>query len=130
MGGSSGKSDKKSKEPEAATVASNPNYIPMQQPAAFAPGMQGMLANQLAAGFGSPGLLGSSAGDFNGLLNSIYNPATPQEAADPIGAAITAAKTQQPAAVADPNVTMGSSGQPNNRATTGRNGTHGPGQQR
>lgn len=108
MGGSSGKSDKKSADPAAPSAATNPNFIPMQQPAPFAPGMQNMLASQLAAGYGSPsGLLGSgSTQDFNGLLNSIYNPQTPAQAADPIGAAIAAAKpakTPKPTTVDDPN---------------------------
>lgn len=126
MGGGSGKSsNKKTAEPAAPSVATNPNYIAMQQPQPFAPGMQDMLASQLASGYGSPaGLLGSSsATDFNGLLNSIYNPQSAAQAADPIGAAIAAAKTPKPAAVANP-------GQINNTVTTGRNGTHGPGQQR
>ena len=111
MGGSSGKSSKKAAEPAAPSVATNPNYIAMQQPQPFAPGMQDMLANQLGAGFGSPaGLLGSSsATDFNGLLNSIYNPATPAQAADPIGAAIAAAKkpAAKPAATATPPIIDG-----------------------
>lgn len=127
---------KKTAEPAAPSVATNPNFTPMQQPAAFAPGMQNMLASQLSAGYGAPaGLLGSSSTqDFNGLLNSIYNPQNAAQAADPIGAALaTANKPGQIAAAkaaADPNAQIGSSGQINNRVTTGRNGTHGPGQQR
>lgn len=96
MGGGSGKS-KKQAEPEVPSVESNPNYIPMQQPQPFAPGMQQALASQLAQGYGSPGLLGSSAQDFTGLLNTIYSPQA--IAADPIGVAQqVAAATSTPAA--------------------------------
>ncbi len=71
MGGSNGKK-KKSSEPAAQTVASNPNYIPMQQPQPFAPGMQQALASQLSQGFGGGLLQGQN--DYMGLLNSIYSP--------------------------------------------------------
>ncbi len=83
MGGSSGKSSKKQAAPAEPTVATNPNYIPMQQPQPFAPGMKEALASQLAAGYGQGGLLGTN--DYTGLLNSIYSPQA--IAADPIGVA-------------------------------------------
>ena len=90
-----GDNDKKSKKSDKAvevTVASNPNYIPMQQPQPFAPGMKEALASQLAAGYGRGGLLGTS--DYTGLLNNIYSPQA--IAADPIGVAQqVAAATQQ-----------------------------------
>lgn len=96
MGGSSGKK-KKSDEPETPTVESNPNYIPMQQPQPFAPGMQQALASQLSQGYGRGGLLGTS--DYTGLLNTIYSPQA--IAADPIGVAQqVAAATSKPAAPA------------------------------
>ena len=93
MGGSSSKDKKKPAEPAAPTVATNPNYIPMQQPQPFAPGMQEALASQLAAGYGQGGLLGTN--DYTGLLNSIYSPQA--VAADPIGVAQSvAAATSAP----------------------------------
>lgn len=92
-GGSSKK--KKSSDQAATTVESNPNYIPMQQPQPFAPGMQEALASQLSQGYGRGGLLGTS--DYTGLLNTIYSPEA--IAADPIGVAQqVAAATSTPAA--------------------------------
>jgi hypothetical protein len=116
MGGSSGKSSKKAAEPATPSVATNPNYIPMQQPQPFAPGMQQMLAQQLAQGYGSPGLLGSGAQDFNGLLTSIYSPQA--IAADPIGVAqsiATATKAAKPAS------SQAQSAPPNEGLRGGRN---------
>jgi hypothetical protein len=114
MDGGSGKS-KKAATPAAPSVATNPNYIPMQQPQPFAPGMQQALAGQLAQGYSSPGLLGSSAQDFNGLLTSIYSPQA--MAADPIGVAqsIATATTVKPVATktstaAKPSTQMGYGG--------------------
>jgi len=98
MGGSSGKKSSAAATPAAPSVATNPNYIPMQQPQPFAPGMQQALASQLQAGYGQPaGLLGpaTTQQDFSGLLTSIYSPQA--IAADPIGVAqsIAAATKQQ-----------------------------------
>jgi len=96
MGGGSGKSSsKKSSAPAEVTVADNPNYIPMQQPQAFAPGMKEALASQLAAGYGQGGLLGTN--DYTGLLNSIYSPQA--IAADPIGVAQQVAAATTPAKI-------------------------------
>lgn len=101
MGGSSGKK-KKSDEPETPSVASNPNYIPMQQPQPFAPGMQEALASQLSAGYGRGGLLGTN--DYTGLLNTIYSPQA--IAADPIGVAQQAAAVSQQQKLAEVNKSL------------------------
>jgi len=96
MGGSSGKKSSAAATPAAPSVATNPNYIPMQQPQPFAPGMQQALASQLAAGYGQGGLLGTN--DYMGLLNNVYSPQA--IAADPIGVAqsiATATKAAKPA---------------------------------
>jgi hypothetical protein len=117
MGGSSGKSSNKQAEQVATpSIATNPNYIPMQQPQPFAPGMQQMLANQLAQGYGSPGLLGSSAQDFNGLLTSIYSPQA--IAADPIGVAQSIATATK---AAKPSLAQAQSAPPNEGLRGGSN---------
>ncbi len=93
MGGGSGKSsNNKQSTPATPTVATNPNYIPMQQPQAFAPGMKEALAQQLAAGYGQGGLLGTQ--NYTGLLDGIYSQQA--LAADPIGVAQQIAAASAP----------------------------------
>jgi hypothetical protein len=114
MPGGNDKKKSSSSAPAAPSVATNPNYIPMQQPQPFAPGMQQALASQLAAGYGQGGLLGTN--DYMGLLSNIYSPQA--IAADPIGVAqsiATATKAAKPAS------SQAQSAPPNEGLRGGRN---------
>ena len=66
-----GKNNPKPKDAAAATPAVTPSPLQMQSFPAFQPGMQGLLANQLANGFG--GGRGAAAANMASLSN-LYRP--------------------------------------------------------